>query len=128
MKRAALFAIAGLLMAQAAAPAGEFTIGGAPFTQAEILDARAVPELDGPASILITLDAKAAQRLAGISRKLAGQAMPVRLDGEEIAAPRLAGPIEGGVLTISGAFSVPQAEALAKRISGKDPVPEEFAE
>lgn len=126
MKRAGLIAAGWMLMAQTA-PAPDFTIGGEAFAQADILDARAIPEIDGSASIMVTLNSKAAPRLVRIARGRAGQPLPVRLDGAEIAAPRVADPI-GGVISLTGSFTLPQAEAMARRISGKDPVPEEFAE
>lgn len=127
MKRAGLIAAGWMLMAQTA-PAPDFTIGGEAFAQADILDARAIPEIDGSASIMVTLNPKAAPRLARVARGRAGQPLPVRLDGAEIAAPRVVDPIGGGVISLTGSFTLPQAEAMARRISGKDPVPEEFAE
>lgn len=112
-----------LLMAQAAAG---FTIGDQPFAQSEILDARAMPELDGTASIMLTLDPKAAARLGTLTQKNVGKTLSVTLDGKQIAAPKLLEPITAGVLTITGRYTLAEAETLAKRISGKDPVPEEF--
>lgn len=125
MKPLALTLGALLLMAQTAAG---FTIGGQPFAQAEILDARAMPELDGTASIMLTLDPKAAARLGTLTQKNVGQTLPVALDGKQIAAPKLVEPITAGVLTIAGHYTLAEAETLAKRISGKDPVREEFEE
>ncbi|PTD26139.1 SecDF P1 head subdomain-containing protein [Sphingomonas fennica] len=123
MKRLAIL-LGGLLLA--AANATGFAIGGAPFQQAEILDARAMPEIDGSTSILLTFDPKAAPRLEKLSAANIGKPLAVTLDGRTIASPTVAEPITTGTLTLTGSFTLPEAEALAKRISGKDPVPEEF--
>jgi len=112
-----------LLTAQAA---GGFAIGGENFAQADIIDARALPELDGTAAIMFTFDPKAARRLEALTRSQAAKPLAVTLDGATLASPVVPEPITDGVLTIAGGFTMPQAEALAKRISGKDPVPEEF--
>lgn len=108
--------------------ANGFAIGGEPFAQAEIIDARALPGLDGAAEIMLTLDPRAAKRLETLTQAQLTKPLPVTLDGQTIASPTVAEPIAGGVLTIAGGFTLPEAEALAKRISGKDPVPEEFEE
>jgi preprotein translocase subunit SecD len=125
MKRLATALAALLLTAQSA---GGFVIGGESFAQADILDARALPDLGGGAEIMLTFDPKAARRLEALSRAQPAQPLTVTLDGKTIAAPTVAEPITDGVLTLSGGFTLPEAEALAKRISGKDPVPEEFEE
>lgn len=125
MKRIATALAALLLMAQSA---GGFAIGGEPFAQAEILDARALPGLDGSAEIMLTLDPKAARRLETLSRAHLTKPLAMTLDGKPLVAPIVQEPITGGVLTITGGFTLPEAEALAKRISGKDPLPDEFEE
>lgn len=125
MKRIAIALAALLLTAQAAAG---FAIGGESFAQADILDARALPDLGGNASIMLTLTPEAARRLETLSRAQLGKPLPMTLDGKPLMALIVREPIAGGVLTIAGAFTLPEAEALAKRISGKDPVPEEFEE
>lgn len=108
--------------------AGAFTIGGERFAQADILDARALPGLDGGAEIMLTFDPRAAKRLEALTRTRAAQPIAIALDGRTIASPAMTAPVTDGVLTIAGGFSLTEAEALAKRISGKDPVPEEFEE
>lgn len=132
MKRiaTALAALLLLLMAQSAMAqaGGGFAIGGAPFAQAEILDARALPDLGGGAQIMLTLDPKAAARLEALSRAHLAKPLAVTLDGKTLAEPIVQEPIAGGVLTITGGFTLAEAEALAKRISGKDPLPDEFEE
>ncbi|WP_380874853.1 hypothetical protein ACFB49_01750 [Sphingomonas sp. DBB INV C78] len=111
-----------------AASGGGFAIGDKPFQQADILDARAEPELDGTAGIMLTFEPAAAKRLEALTRANLSKPITVTLDGKMIASPTIAEPITTGVLTISGGFTVPQAEELAKRISGKEPLPEEFEE
>lgn len=135
MKRVATFLTALLLAAPAittqaatAQTAAGFAVGGESFAQAEILDARALPGLGGDAEIMLTLDPTAARRLEALSRAHLAKPLPLTLDGKILVAPIVQEPITGGVLTITGSFTLPEAEALAKRISGKDPVPEEFEE
>src|SRR5690606_1606236 len=111
MKRLATALAALLLTAQTA---GGFAIGGESFAQADILDARALPDLGGGAEIMLTFDPKAARRLEALSRAQPAQPLAVTLDGKTIAAPTLAEPITDGVLTLSGGFTLPEAEALAK--------------
>ena len=125
MKRLAIGLGALLLMAQSA---GGFAIGGEGFAQADILDARALPDLGGGAQIMLTFAPEAAKRLEALSRARIAKPLPMTLDGKTLTTPIVQEPLAGGVLTITGAFTLPEAEALAKRISGKDPVPEEFEE
>ena len=108
------------------APAGRsFTIAGEPFAQADIVDARTVPDGSGSAALLLTFTPKGAAHLKALTTSHSGKPMPVLLDGAKIAEPTLSGPIEDGQLQISGTFgSFEAAGVLAKRISGKDPVPE----
>ena len=116
-----------MLLATAAAPGATtagFAIGGQHFAQAEILDARAMPSLDGIATIMLTFTPPAAKRLKTLTTAQVGKAMPVTLDGKLLAAPVVSAPIAGGVIEMDGHFALPQAEALAKQISGKDPLPD----
>lgn len=114
-----------MLLATAAAPGpAAFTIGGEAFAQADILDARAMPDMDGSAAIMLTLAPPAAQRLLAVTTRGVGKPLPVALDGKVLVAPVLEAPIEGGVIEVAGHFPLAEAEALAKRISGKDPLPD----
>lgn len=122
----AMMLLAALPMSARGQAAGAFTIAGETFTPDEILDARAMPDIGGTASITITLAPEAAGRLAAITRAREEKPAMVVLDGEALGNPEA--PIVDGVLTIAGDFDVGEAEALAKRISGKDPLPEEFEE
>ena len=117
-----------LLMLLAAAAAGAppvgFAIGGEAFSQRDILDARAMPSLDGIATIMLTFTPLAARRLKTLTTAQVGKAMPVTLDGKLLAEPVVAEPISAGVIEMDGHFALPEAMALAKRISGRDPLPD----
>lgn len=121
-----------LLLATGAAHAqhetGSFTIGGERFAPEEILDARALPDIGGGAAILVTMDEKAAKRLAALTVANLGKALPFALDGKPLMEPVVREPISGGAVEISGHFTLPEAEALAMRISGKEPLPDSFDE
>lgn len=114
--------------AQKATASPAFSIGGEAFAQADILDGRALPGLDGEAEIMLTFDDKAAKHLESLTSAQIGRPLPIVLDGRTLAAPSFAEPVIGGVLTIAGGFTLAEAEALAKHISGKDPLPDEFDE
>ena len=101
-----------------------FTIAGEPFSEAEILDARAQPEISGKAAIMITFDDAGRVKLARLSAANKSKPLPFVLDGQVLMAPILVDPIIDGVAQISGMFTITEAEALAKRISGKPPLPE----
>jgi len=107
---------------------GKLTIGGEVFAAAEILDARAMPDINGKAGIMLTLSPTAAKRLAAITGALAGRPMLVALDGETLLAEMIRAPIRDGVIEIPGRYTLPEAEVLAKRISGKPPLPDDLAE
>ncbi len=113
-----------MLLATAAAPPPAFTIGGQPFAQADILDARAMPDVDGSASIMLTFSPAAAKRLRALTAALVGKPLPVALDGNVVVEPMVDTPIDDGVMQMTGRFALPEATALAKRISGRDPLPD----
>lgn len=106
-----------------------FQIGGEAFAQDEIVDARALPQLGGGASIMITFSDSAAKRMATLTRRLVGGPVAVALDGETISSPTIREPILDGVVQISAQeWSIEAAAELAKRISGKDPLPDSLEE
>lgn len=115
------------LDAQAVAT-GKLTVAGQAFAAADVLDARAMPDLNGKAGVMLTLSPAAAKRLATITAGLAGKPMIVALDGKTLLAEMIRSPIRDGVIELPARVSLPEAEALAKRISGKDPLPDDLAE
>ncbi len=113
------------LLALIAAAAPGLTIAGEPFAQADIMDARTVPDGGGQPALLLTFMPAGAARLKALTAAHDGQAIAILLDGTTLAEPILHGVIDDGQLQISGSFgSFDAAAALAKRIAGKDPVPE----
>lgn len=117
-----------LVSTPAHAGASHLLVAGENFVQADILDARAQPELDGTSSIRITFNEAAARRIAIVTENLVGKAAHVALDEQPVADPIVREPIRDGVLQLSGAWLLPDAEALAKKISGKDPLPDSLEE
>jgi preprotein translocase subunit SecD len=107
---------------------GKLTIAGQPFAPSDVLDARAMPDPGGTAGIMLTLAPRAAKRLEKLTAGLTGKPMIVALDGKPLLSEMIRGPIHDGVINIPGNYRTVQAEALAKRISGKDPLPEDLAE
>ena len=112
------------LLATLIAAAG-LTIAGEPFAQADIMDARTVPDGGGQPALLLTFMPSGAARLKALTAAHDGQTIAIMLDGTTLAEPTLHGVIDDGQLQLSGSFgSFDDAAALAKRISGKDPAPE----
>lgn len=105
-----------------------FLIAGESFPESDIVDARAQPELDGTSSIRITFGEAAAKRIALATQRLVGKPAHVALDEVTVADPIVREPIRDGVLQLSGAWTIADAEALAKKISGKDPLPDSLEE
>lgn len=127
IKRALPFLL--LMVATPGHAAGShLVVAGENFVEADILDARAQPELDGTSSIRITFNEVAAKRIALVTARLVGKAAHVALDEKIVAGPIVREPIKDGVLQLSGAWLLADAEALAKKISGKDPLPDSLEE
>lgn len=136
----ALLAAPPLALASFAAPAcaagtpaaafatGRLTIAGEAFAPAEVLDARALPDVNGKVGIMLTLVPAAAKRLEAITGSLVGKPMLVALDGRTLAAELIRKPIADGVIEIPGRWNLGDGEALARRISGRDPLPDDLAE
>ena len=104
--------------------ARSFMIAGEPFSEAEILDARAQPDLSGKAAIMVTFDDNGRIKLARLTGANKSQPVPFVLDGKILMAPVIVDPIIDGVVQISGMFSITEAEGIAKKISGKPPLPD----
>lgn len=105
-----------------------FQVADEVFGETEILDARAQPELDGTSSIRITFNESAAKRIEIVTMKFVGKPAHVALDNETVADPVVREPIRDGVLQLNGPWTIDGATALAKRISGKDPLPDSLEE
>jgi preprotein translocase subunit SecD len=119
------------LLSAATAIAGTPTslaIGGEHFTQSEILDARYLPSIDGQPMVMVTLSESAALRLQDVTKRNIKKAVAIVVDGKTIVSPTILTPIETGVIEIGGIESAPAAIALAKQISGKDPLPDSLEE
>jgi hypothetical protein len=104
-------------------PAGVFTIAGKPVTTKDILDARAIPDMQGKPSLMITLSVPAAASV----KAAAGEALrlPCTLDGKPLGDSPAAALASDHTIQLSGDFGDYDATAaLARRISGKDPLPD----
>lgn len=126
---ARIFLAAALLgLATPAYAARDFRIGSERFTEADILDARALPSADGMPVVMITLTDAAAPRLKKLTEAMLGKVLPITLDGKQLTAPIVREAIPGGVLEISGLGSFPESEQLALKIAGKPPLPDSLEE
>lgn len=105
---------------------GKLLIGGEVFAPGEVADARAMPDINKQVGIMISLTPTGASRLEGITRSLVGKPLLVALDGKTLSAELVRKPVAGGVIEIPGRWSLDAAEALARRISGKDPLPDDL--
>lgn len=126
--RKLLIFLAALTVASPALAARDFRIGPERFSENEILDARALPSVDGMPVLMITLADAAALRLQQITAAMVGKPLPVTLDGKALTSPIVREAITGGVLEISGLSDMRECERLAREISGKDPLPDSLEE
>lgn len=110
------------------APKSGFTIGGEAFTQDEIVDARALPDLAGAPAIMITLNEEAALRLDAIAPRYADKPVEIKLDGALIARPLILELMTSGIMSFTVDGTMAEAEALALRISGRPPLRDELDE
>ncbi len=112
----------------AAAPADSLTIGGIAFPQSDFLDARAIFNETGGPVVLATFTPAGTQKLARITKANVGKPLPLAIGARVLMKPIVREPILGGTIQISGIASVEEARALAKIISGKEPLPESLDE
>lgn len=105
---------------------GKLSIGGEAFAPDEVMDARALPDINGKVGIMITLTPEAAKRLEGISGSLVGKPLLIALDGKSLAAELVRKPLLDGVIELPGRWNLTDGEALARRISGRDPLPDDL--
>ena len=102
-------------------PTGRFAIAGTLVTPRQVLDARAIPDLSGKPAIMVTLDPAAAAAIA----RAAGASVAVTLDDKPLGESPAAALADSHVVQVSGDFGGYEgATALARRISGKDPLPD----
>ncbi|KKC23734.1 SecDF P1 head subdomain-containing protein [Sphingomonas sp. SRS2] len=107
---------------------GALTIAGEAFAVSDVLDARALPDINAKVGIMLTLTPAAAERLGRISAALVGKPLTVALDGKTLGAELIRKPLTSGVIEIPGRWNLTDAEALARRISGRDPLPDDLGE
>jgi hypothetical protein len=101
-------------------PTGRFEVAGARVAPSHILDARALPDMAGKPSLMVTLDPATA---AALTKRDA--ALPATLDGKPLGTSPADALRSDHVLQLSGGFeSYDVAAALARRISGRDPLPD----
>jgi preprotein translocase subunit SecD len=121
-----IMAICAFASSATAAKARTFTIGGIAFVEGDILDARALPDLAGMPTIMITFSKPAAKRFGVLTAKRKGKPLPIMLDGKVLAQPIVNEAILRGEAQISGNWPYEEAVRLAKQISGKDPLPDDL--
>lgn len=101
-------------------PTGSFMVAGTLVAPSHILDARALPDMAGKPSLMVTLDPATAAALAKGDAPL-----PATLDGRPLGTSPVDALRSDHVLQLSGDFaSYDVAAALARRISGRDPLPD----
>lgn len=110
-------------MAATRYPTGRLLVADTPVPAAKVLDARALPDMAGKPSLMLTLDAATAEAIAG--PLAADAAVPVTLDGAALGTSPAGALKSDHILQLSGAFGdYAAAAALARRISGADPLPD----
>lgn len=102
-------------------PTGSFVVAGHKLAPTDVLDARAIPDMSGKPSLMITLTPAAAAAIGGP----ADAKLPCTLDDKPLGASP-AGALAGDhILQLSGDFGdYDTVAALARRISGRDPLPD----
>ena len=98
-------------MIAALAILAQLAIGGVPLAADDFLDGRAIAGPTGAPVVMLTLTSSAAKRIATSG--------PVLLDGAAVVTR-----VTDGVIEIDGQPDFAAAKALARALSGKEPVPE----
>lgn len=107
-------------------PTGVFTVAGHAIAAKDVLDARAIPDMEGKPSLMVTLTPEAA---AAIHPAPDMARLLCTLDGKPLGQSPADALASDHVLQVSGAFGDYDATAaLARRISGKDPLPDSEGE
>jgi hypothetical protein len=102
-------------------PTGAFAVADHKIAPTDVMDARAIPDMTGKPSLMITLTPAAATAIGG----KAADKLPCTLDGKALGTSPADALASDHVLAISGDFGDYDATAaLARRISGRDPLPD----
>ncbi len=102
-------------------PTGAFVVAGHALKVTDILDARAIPDMAGKPSLMVTLTPAAASAIGAPT----GGTVVCTLDGKPLGASPAGALASDHVLQLSGDFGDYAATAaLARRISGRDPLPD----
>jgi hypothetical protein len=102
-------------------PTGTFLVAGHALKPTDVLDARAIPDMSGKPSLMVTLTPAAVAMLA----PTADGTIACTLDGKPLGASPAGALASDHVLQLSGDFGDYTATAaLARRISGRDPLPD----
>jgi len=102
-------------------PTGVLVVVGHALKPTDILDARAIPDMAGKPSLMVTLTPAAVTAIAPPAEGKLG----CTLDGKMLGASPAGALISDHVLQLSGDFGDYAATAaLARRISGRDPLPD----
>lgn len=100
-----------------AAVTSQLIMGGVPLKPADYIDGRAIADGSGAPVVMLTLTPQAAARVRSINTA-------ATLDGRQTIAR-----IEGDAVIVSGAVTTfAGAEALAKALTGKVPLPDSLDE
>lgn len=101
-------------------PTGAFAVAGHAIAPTEVMDARAIPDMQGKPSLMVTLTAAAANAIGGANDRL-----PCTLDGKALGDSPADALKTDHILALSGDYGDYDATAaLARRISGRDPLPD----
>ncbi len=117
------------------APTATATGSASPWVKTELdgsmlVEAKAEPDPQhGGWQIAIKFNPEGSKLFGEISSRNVGKPVAMRLDDQEISAPRIEGPILGGAAQITGNFDAKQAQQLAVQLkAGSLPVPLEEVE
>ena len=99
-------------------PGGTLYLQSQPLlTRADLTDAAALTDRRGEHYVGLRLTPDGAQKLEAVSRQNAGGMLAVVIGRELVAAPRISGPLDRGVMAF-GTASADTAADLAARIRG----------
>lgn len=126
--RLVLFIVLTVFAAEARAGSLRFQVGDASFTVGEDdLVCVRWKFIAAQPSVEIKLSEKASAKLAELTRKNVSKQMQIIKDGRVLQSAVILAPLTEGVIVVSGRFSVPEAQALARdlgeREGGCDPKP-----